>query len=555
MNTITPISKTTAAIIEHDKQLVVENPWYAASDSARETAMLREQFLAPLVSLVNTGVSDRPAIRNVLQNIASGNYAASYIETAYKLGRGGKLPSRPAISNWLKAYRQAGRNGLLTKQTGRVRKDYGWEHLAIQLYNIPSQPAYSTVALKLREEYGEASATDSAVRRYLKSLPSTLNISSPQRLGKKYHKLNRGKYIERTTESLLVGEIYEGDGHAVDCYIAHPNTGLPWRPELTVWIDIKSKLIVGWYMSEAESAHSTLFALSHAMLTHDHVPAWIHIDNGAGFKAKILNDESVGFYKNFNINTTFAIPGNSKGKGLVEGWFRPFRDRHDKFFNGGQDYCGHDMAEEANRQITIEIKKGKRKLRSLAEYTESVARYIALYNQRSQKSLDGKSPADCWAELKPIAVGIPAQAVMRPSEQRTARRCAVTLHKRRYEHNDLALYDRKTVEVQYDLHDDSKVWIYDDKKRLICIALLKRKTAWMPDSRLEEGRKKREEGRVKRLQRKIDLVEKEERDSIDAAAQLEHIEAITQDDFIIEHDPSSDDIYNDIALLDDLDDE
>ena len=128
------------------------------------------------------------------------------------------------------------------------------------------------MASKLRQE-GHATATDSRVERYLKALPATLGKYSPARVGPHLHKLTRRTYQRRSLDEVLVGEIYAGDGHTVDCYVAHPNTGKPYRPELTVFIDIKSSYVVGWYMSEAESAHSTLFALSHAMRSHNYVPA------------------------------------------------------------------------------------------------------------------------------------------------------------------------------------------------------------------------------------------------------------------------------------------
>jgi len=529
-NTVAPINRLVKKVMESQNNVVVTSPWGGASESDRDSALLREQFLAPVLKHVNSGISINVAIRNVLQNVTSEIYTPRYIETAYSLGRKGKLPSRSTIHNWLKKYQESGREGLLNTYTGRVRQDYGWEHLAIQLYNIPSKPAYTSVAIKLREEYGFDSATNSAVSRYLKSLPATLNESSPLRLGKKYHALNRGKYVERSTDNVLVGEIYEGDGHTVDCYVAHPNTGKPYRPELTVWIDIRSKYIVGWYLSEAESSHTTLFALSHALLSNDHVPAWVHIDNGSGFVAKSLSDKSVGFYSRFDISVCRAIAGNSKGKGLVEGWFRPFRDRHDKFFNGGIDYCGADMAPEINRQLSIEIKKGNRQLRPLTEYTESVKRYIDRYNSRPQKSLDNKSPSDLWTTLENVPVEMHDAAVIRPSVIRKARRHRVYLHNRSYEHEVLAHYDRREIEVQYDLHNDDRVWVYDDKHRLICIAHLKNKNPWMPTSRLEEKREKRKEGRIKRLQAAIDNAVDEERSTIDVTQQLNNLDAFTDEE-------------------------
>lgn len=561
---IAPINRLVASVMESQQQIVVVDPWQAASDKDKEIALLREQLLQPILTHMNNNVSANVAIRNVLQNVTSGIYPPRYIETAYKLGRKGKLPGRSTIQNWVKAYKDSGREGLLNAYTGRVRQDYGWEHLAIQRYNMPSKPSYAAVALELREDYGFDTATNSAVTRYLKSLPSTLNETSPLRLGKHYYQQNVGKYITRSTDEIDVGFILQGDGHTVDCYVQHPNNPLrPYRPELTVWIDIRSHYIAGWYMSKAESSLSTLYALSHALLSNDHVPALVHIDNGSGFKAKLLNDESVGFYSRFSISTTFSIPGNSKGKGLVEGWFRPFRDRHDKLFNGGVDYCGHDMAPEINRQLSIQIKQGKRDLRPYEEYVQSVARYIEKYNNRPQKVLGNKSPAELWSTLVKVPVEIKETAVVRPSAVRTVQRSTITIEKRTYEHDALSLYNKRKIEVQYDLHDDSKVWLYDDKHRLICVAPIKKKLPWIPASRIVEYEKKREQGRIQRKERDIENIRIEERSLIDPVQQLKNIESLgfADDDkkiFLDNQEENREDcsttVYDTLELLEEMDD-
>ncbi len=556
MRAVVPINKTVAVMNDQANLPAVSvDPWRQATQKQQETALLREQFIRPVLDHIHSGVSQNVAVRNLLAHLEAGLLGDRFESVARSLGRNNKVPGRSSILNWVKHYRESGRNGLLDSYTGRVRQDRGWEAVAVQLYNIPSKPSFSAVAIRLREEYGFADASDSAVRRYLKNLPATLNTNSPMRLGKHYHQQNRGKYVMRDATVLQVGEVYEGDGHTVDTYIAHPNHGGPWRPELTVWIDVRSHYIAGWYLSEAESALSTLFALSNALVTHDHVPAWLHIDNGSGYKSKLMSDENTGFYARFNMSTSFSIPGNSKGKGLVEHWFRTFRDHHDKFFNGGQDYCGHDMADEINRRLSDHIKQGKRKLLGFNEYRDSVARFIHAYNHRATKSLGGKSPIELWQQLQPVPVELPAAAIIRPQAERTVRRCCVQLHNRYYEHTALAQYDGRTVRVEYDVHTDDRVWICDDKNRLICEAPLKTKIAWMPESRLEEARKKREKGRLKRLEKKAELIRAEERGAIDHTDTLHSLEQFGADhqELIIRDEPEGAitldiDIYDDSYL-------
>lgn len=530
-----PINRTVQQLMAHSTNTpVVRDPWLDASPKQQQLALQREAFIRPVVEHLQQGLSTNVAVRNLQAKIDAGHLSATVQQLIAGLSKNGKPPGRSTILGWVKRYREAGINGLVDKHTGRVRQDRGWEAVATQLYNIPSKPSFSAVAGRLRDEYGFVSATDSAVRRYLKALPATLNTHSPARLGKHYYQQNISPYKCRDVSVLDVGEVYEGDGHTVDAYIAHPSHGGPWRPELTVWIDVRSRYIAGWYLSEAESSISTLFALSHALITHDHVPAWVHIDNGSGYKSKLMSDKSTGYYERFNITPTVAIPGNSRGKGLVEHWFRTYRDHFDKFWNGGQDYCGHDMADEVNMRMGDAIRQGKRKLRSFDEYRNGIANFIDTYNNRTTKTLDGKSPAQVWADLKPVAVGLPAAAVIRPATERVAQRCTVALHNRKYENKALAQYEGRTVQVEYDIHTDDRVWILDDKGRLICEAELKTKVAWLPESRLVEARNKREKGRIKRLEKKIDLVRLEESHTVTSTEQLaalDEFDAAEDNDF------------------------
>lgn len=507
------------------------DPWAAATADQRRVAEMRATLVAPLAALVT---QRHAAVTKVAEMFLSRHAAGTLDATARHaldiLGAAGdEVVSLSTLKRWITAYAKTGRDGLLPRHTGRVRKDYGWEARAAQLYNLPSKPGFMGVALTLQRE-GFDSATESRVKAYLKKLPATLGEYSPQRVGQHLHKLTRRTFRRRHLDDVLIGEIYAGDGHTVDCYVAHPNTGKPYRPELTAFIDIKSKYIAGWYFTESESAQSTLFALSAAMVRHDHVPAWLYIDRGAGYRAKLLADESVGWYNKFDIAVIGALPGNPHGKGWIERWFRTCRDRHDKFFAGGQVYCGDDMAPEINRRLSAHIEQGKRTLPSLREYVASFAAFVEQYHNTPMDTLDGRTPAQVWAELTKVPVGMHADAVLRPRTEATVSRQQVRLHNRWYFHEALALYDAKRLTVEYDLHNDASVWISDDKGRFVCEAALVDKAPMLPVSRLEEQRDKRLQGQVKRLERHTAEALARRADAITAADQVAAIDALALPD-------------------------
>ena len=497
--------------------------WQAATDTQRRVAEMRAAVIAPLARLVEGGASINNTARLFLARVEGGLLDPN---TAHVMGvLGAEAASFATLKRWLSAYIRDGKAGLLPRHTGRVRQAYGWEERAVALYNNPAKPGFADVAWRLRSE-GFPTATESRVKRFLKALPATLGDKSPARVGRHLHRLTRQRFQRRNLDEVLVGEIYAGDGHTVDCYVAHPNTGKPFRPELTAFIDIKSRYIAGWYFTESESAHSTLFALSRAMTAHNHVPAWLYIDRGAGYRSKLLSDEATGWYAKFDIQTIGALPGNPHGKGWIERWFRTVRDKHDKFFYGGQVYCGDDMAPEVNRRLSADLQSGKRVLPSFYEYVASFSKFIADYEMEPMDVLHGRTPAQVWAELTPVPLELGAEAVMRPSQEATVQRQTVRLHNRFYYHEALALYDGKRMLVEYDLHTDGRVWVYDQKGRLVCEAKLTNTIGVLPTSRLEEQRDRRLQGQLKRLERKVGEAKARRQDAITADDQVRAIEEL-----------------------------
>ena len=301
--------------------------------------------------------------------------------------------------------------------------------------------------------------------------------------------------------------------------MAHPNTGNPCRLELTAFICIKTGYLVGWWFTESESGVSTLYALSHAMRTHDHVPSAVYIDRGAGYRNAMMADENTGYYAKFGIDIIAALPGNPHGKGWIERFFRTVRDRHDKFFDQGRAYCGHDAAPETNRRMSVEVRAGRRQLPSAKSYIDSFNRWVDNYHNTMQEQR-GDTPANLWARLERVKVELPEAAIMRPAVEAKVFRQRIQFHKRSYFHQALGLYDAQSLRVEYDLHDDAHVWCFDPKGRFICQATLASTIGVLPISRLEEMRDKRTKEQGKRLQRKLAEVAAKRQDPITADAQM-----------------------------------
>ena len=459
----------------------------------------------------------RPALTRISQQGVSIRAAAAWLAASFAEGE----PSARTLARWLTQYQTGGIVALAPQYKGRPRQARGWEARAMHLFAQPQRPNYATVALWLRQE-GFEDASEHLVRRYLKSLPSDASDTSRKRVGAHYYQQNIKPHVVRDSSVLPVGFVYEGDGHTCDVYVAHPATGRAYRPELTVWVDVRSHRVVGWWLSESESAETTLFSLSHALIGHDHTPSFVHCDVGSGFKARLMTDDVSGFLRRFDIAPMFALPGNAKGKGLIEGFFHWFEERCGKRFS---TFCGHCRTDDALRHLRQRVEKGVVKLPSLVDYAQAVKDYFDFYNGNPQRGLDDLSPNDLWQTLERVPLEVPSVAVVRPRETRKVVRWSLALHGRTYRADELAQFEGREVLVEYSLHDDSLVWVFDEKGRFIVEAQLNEKMPWLSDSRIQDGLERGAAGQRKRLQVKLDEVDARSRKPISAASMLDALDA------------------------------
>lgn len=503
--------------------------WDRATAKQRAKALACEQLVRAVASKRAAGLAVDLACKLLAAALVDGTASATLLAAAGRVGRKGAPPSAASIKRWFYAYQDGGINALLPGHKGGQRKDYGWELRALAIYHTPSKPTPGAVADQLRRE-GFTTATNRRVRTYLMNERAALGPRSPARLGRHYYQQNVGPYRTRSTACLQVGEVYTMDGHTIDVYLAHPESGGIWRAELTVIMDIASRYIVAWYLSESESKYSSMLALSRAMTHHDHVPGWLHVDNGKGFKNKAMSEDEGNYYARFSIQPMFSIPGNSKGRGHIERLFRTVRDKHDKLFMGGLFYCGHDMAPEINRRLHIQIKQGKRSLPSLQQYFDSFASWVDHYNTSSHSGIDGKTPASLWATLERNPLGVGIDATVRERQTCTVRKgFQIHLDKRIYSHPDLACYMGQRVAVEYRVDDDQNIWVYDDQDRLICIANLRTKPDYIDRSRLVEQRKKAKAAAESRLGKHFEELQARHTNTIEHQTQrLDDLEALVE---------------------------
>lgn len=490
---------------------VAQDPLAMLTDEQRSTALRLETLLRPAIDKVNAGLSVRKA-------------ASWLVKTRSKQVEA----SEDTVRRWLGGYLAQGVIALAPQYKGRQRRVGGWEARALELARMPGQPDMSAIARHLAEVEGFTDATHLRVKGYLDSLPANAWEYHPARVGAHYHRQNLKPYVVRDRSVIPPGLIYQGDGHSLHYYLQHPNTGHHFSAELTPWMDIGTRYIADFYLGYVESAVQSLYSLSSALLRWDHTPAMLHVDPGPGFKNRAMCDAVAGFVPRFGATFMIALPGNAKGKGDIEGWFRWFEHYHGKF---QPSYHGDEVPQEHLRRLEKRIERGEFHVPTWDEGLYGIRQYITRYNERNQDGLGKRSPAALWEKLKRSPVEISPQQLLRPREIRTADRYGVKLWNRLYRAPALAQYQGREVQVEYDLHSDAQVWIYDLQGRYVTAAIKVEATPFLPASRIEELEQNREKGRLQRLERKAEQIRAESRAPITAQDSLNALESFGEPAF------------------------
>ncbi|ALU41922.1 Mu transposase C-terminal domain-containing protein [Pseudoalteromonas rubra] len=489
--------------------------WSKAGDKARKTAQVRATLVKHLSSIDNA--LDK-ALEKLNDNLNSGLVSPAIHQAVAELG---KLPSRATLYNWIKAYKDQGMEGLLPNHKGRAAKQPDWSLRALELYHAINSPSFAQVADQLVKENYKAQAYQ--VRRFINSLPHELGPQSPYRLGTKLYREKHKDHLIRATDHIPPGFLYNADGHQIDVYLAHPNTGKQWRAELTAFQDVGSRCIVGWELGEAESSISTLTALTRAIRTHNHIPSMLYVDNGSGYKSQMMADECCGVYAQFDIDTIFAIPGNARAK-WIERFFLHMEDRVGKRF---ETYCGRDHNDRHKQLMLKEASQGKRRLPSVDEWVAEFTAFLDDYHNSPHPEIKGKTRLQVWQEGLQQDAPPCTDFVILPREKVNVRRGRVRLHNRTYRADNLHQFNGQELIAGYDLHDDSYLNLYEHSGEFLMICELKEKQQAIPASRIEEKQAQRLTNQTKRLQKH--LAEKQARAAVNRVVDVQKVEQLAAD--------------------------
>jgi putative transposase len=494
----------------------------------------RKGVLLALDALMNRSGYPMKKAARVLIEMARKGEAGEQLVAMLKMARDGRgrpspdgLPSERSVLRFVE-YERAGM--LAPKKREADMSVPPWAKAFLEYFQRPGpitvEHAYRQFLSSLDDQAKAPSIWQ--VRRFLDKVGKvTLQIG---RMGDREIKSIKG-FVRRDFANLLPGDIYSADGHTFDAEVQHPMHGRPFRPEITSVVDIATRKTVGWSVGLAESAFAVLDALRSAVLTGG-IPAVFYVDNGSGYKNELMTDTGTGLLARLGIEMINSLPYNSQARGVIEKLHQTIWVNAAKELPG---YIGHTMdrqAKQAMFKLSRKALAGQAVAMPLIAWDRFVAfceEKVAEYNNRPHRSLPkvadpetGRrrhmTPNEAWARAEEAGFAAhlitddEARPLFRPQVLRTVRRCEIELFGNRYFTRQLEEFHTEQLRVGYDIHDPAHVWVYDDAGRFICTAELDgNKRDYMPRSVIERARDKREAGRERRLETKLEEVRLERR--------------------------------------------
>jgi len=342
----------------------------------------------------------------------------------------------------------------------------------LQCYLQPSRPSVSTAiraARMILERRGiEEPAHDDTFRRWFRDYARhNQHVIVLMREGEKAYKDKIAPHIDRADWILNVGDCLVADGHPLDFFVLHPQTGKPCRMKLIVYYDWVSRYPAGWQIMPTENVVAIHAALRRGIITLGMIPKSVYVDNGKAFKAKVFTEtdpdlgECTGLYTRLGIAVFTARPYEARAK-IVERFFQTLSDQFELLL---PTYCGSSIDRKpAWMQRNEKLHKAWHEAKfqgwipDIREAAHLIGRYIEWYVDQPHRGLGGRTPREVFEAGK--GPGVDEYQLgwdMLWREERPVRRCRIRMWGIDYEGDCLhGTTDR--VRVYYDCSDLNRMW-------------------------------------------------------------------------------------------------
>ncbi len=392
-------------------------------------------------------------------------------------------------------YREMGAGGLVDR---RGKHDNHCKKIPDQVWNVFEEyyldESKKTVALcmRLTETYFKKNRIEippmadrsTFSREILKRIPPAEIVL--WREGEKAFKDKCGMYIVRDYSDLDSNDIWVCDNHTFDIFIDDGEKVKPSRVYLTGFLDVRSRKMVGWYVTMTPNSQATLYALRRGIERYG-IPKRILADNGREFlthdiggrghrKSADWGHEAPTILQHLGIEFHTALVRNARSK-IIE---RAFRDVKECFSRAFAGYTGGTPAERPER--LKRTGKYAENFTPIGDFVKYVDKYIeGIYNftECVGAGMYGKSRnevyAKCLIEKRTAAPDELNLMMMRNGKPCTVQRAGVRLSM--YDayiwfNSEELLFNHigKKVYFRFNPDDLKEVRVYDEQDRFLCTA-------------------------------------------------------------------------------------
>jgi putative transposase len=485
------------------------------TDRQRNAENARAALLAEVHRLMKAGSGKERAIQTLVKLAAEGQlpeHLQRLVPIANDKANEKRTLSRRTLWRWLDLEEK----GRLAPHLSREKEFEvpAWGPWLLKFYRKPQKPSLKSALADTARHLPRDIAAPSydAARRWLDKLGNVERVKG--RLGPRELRTVL-PFTRRSTEGLWPMDIVLPDGHCFDAEVQHPFHGQAFRPEITTYIDIATRKVVGWSVGLAESSALILEALRQMILTYG-IPCVHYSDRGA-YKAELFSHALTGILPRLGVEQEFSIAYNSQARGAIERLHQTLWVALAKLFS---TYIGAPMDTQAKQVAFKTTRATGRGLLPFAEFLRLCAEQVEAYNAREHRSL-GMSPNDAWAKAEadgwaPVLLEGDDLDELLPEVVRTVQRGEISLPWGKYFSNDLREWHGDEVRVRYDLHDGQRVWVRSLEGRLLATAQrYGNRQPYFSESAMDHARDQREKGRIDRLERKIGEAQAERRGYLD----------------------------------------
>ncbi len=329
--------------------------------------------------------------------------------------------------------------------------------------------------------------SEAAVIRFLRNFRRE-NISVRRARSRKhdFDKFNM-PFVSRNNEDYRPGQLWFCD-HTEDDFIVLNERGKPDRRWITAWMDMRTRLLIGYHLSWQPNSQTIALSFRNAVtgeqlraydgekyvpVNINTVPEEIEVDNGKDYRSKYTQrvfgkidfDDKARLSVQRITKLHYSLPYHGQSKAPLERWFGTVHN----IMRNLPGYKGNNARVNQPDALKDEVKQGE--LMAVETYDKLFALAVDVYNNRVHRTLRNQTPLVCYLSSQNHQRSIDIRVLdflMMKVKDKKIHRCEIDLFTNRYYSEVLVEYDfkmsGKRAEVYYDPMDLGFVAVYVDEK-------------------------------------------------------------------------------------------